>query len=110
MVLLSGCAQGRAAGEKQGSDIKLGPEVIQGAVTFEPGTKDGAIVPEISSPRLRAIMVEEKIEGNRLVERHREWILDGEAQLLGIPHELKGAKETKKITKPPVKQGGEDEN
>ena len=63
IVLLSACAQGRVAGEKHGSDVKLGQDVVQGAVIFESGAKDGAVVPEISSPRLRAIMVEEKIEG-----------------------------------------------
>lgn len=30
-------------------------------------------------------MVEEHIDGNRLIERHREWILEGDVQLLGIP-------------------------
>lgn len=102
IVLLSGCAQGRAAGEKQGDSIKLSPEVVQGAVTFEPGTKDGAVVPEISSPRLRAIWVPEKIEGNRLIESHREWEMIGEPQLLGIPKDAK--KKTEKAS------GGSHEN
>ena len=39
-------------------------------------------------------MVEEKIEGNRLIERHREWLIDGEVQLLGIPIDLEKRKPT----------------
>lgn len=75
----------------EGPEVKLGSEIVQGAVTFEPGAEVGAVVPEISAPRLRGMMVEEKIEGNRLIERHREWLIDGEVQLLGIPIEAKKA-------------------
>lgn len=105
IVLLSACAQGRAAGEKHGSDVKLSSDVVQGAVIFEPGTKDGAVVPEISAPQLRAVMVEESIVGNRLVERHREWILDEKVQFLGIPKEPQ--KSQKQAQKP---AGGNHEN
>lgn len=93
VFLVSACAQGRAAGENQASNMKLSPEVVQGAVTFEPGTKDGAVVPEISAPRLRAIWVPEKIDGNRLIEAHREWEMLGEPQLLGIPKDASHAAE-----------------
>lgn len=74
--------------------MKLGSEIVQGAVTFEPGAEVGAVVPEVSAPRPRGIMVEEKIEGNRLIERHREWLIDGEVQLLGIPIDLEKRKPT----------------
>ena len=109
---VTGCAHGGAEKEKRGVEIKLGPEVVQGAVTFEPGTQDGAIVPDISAPRLRAVMVEEKIEGNRLIERHREWLLDGEPRLLGIPVEVKKKSESSPAlkTKPLGKRGGSHEN
>ena len=39
-----------------------------------------------------AQLVEEKIEGNRLIERHREWILEGDVSLLGIPANQRKAK------------------
>ncbi len=93
IFLVSACAQGRAAGEKPEASLKLSPEVVQGAVTFEPGTKDGAVVPEISAPRLRAIWVPEKVDGNRLIEAHREWEMQGEPQLLGIPKDASHAVE-----------------
>ncbi len=85
--MLSSCAHGPFGSSKRSDGVKLSPEVVEGAVTFETGTKDGAVIPEVSSPRLRAVIVEEKIENNRLIERHREWILEGEVQLLGIPKE-----------------------
>jgi hypothetical protein len=83
------CAHGDhgSGGARGGDGLTLGNEVVQGAVTFEPGAKEGAVVPEVSSPQLRAVIVEERIEGNRLIERHREWQLDGHVQLLGIPHQ-----------------------
>ena len=111
VLFMTGCAHGGVAKEKPGVEIQLGPEVVQGAVTFEPGTQDGAIVPEVSAPRLRAIRVEEKIEGNRLIERHREWVLDGEPRLLGIPVELKRKSESSPAlkTKSPGR-GGSHEN
>ena len=64
---------------------RIDRKLVKDAVVFEPGTKEGAIIPEISAPSLRAIWVEEKRDGNRLVEAHREWILEGNVSLLGIP-------------------------
>lgn len=104
LLLCTACAHRGAVKEGYQNQSKLDSEVVQEAVVFEHGSKDGAVVPEISAPSLRAVMVEERIEGNRLIERHREWILEGEVQLLGIPKELR---------KPPViqpKQGGTHEN
>lgn len=89
VLLLSACSHSQAVKDGSESRAKLGQEVVREAVVFEPGTKDGAVVPEISAPSLRAIVVEEKIEGNRLIERHREWILEGDVQLLGIPKDAR---------------------
>jgi hypothetical protein len=102
MILITGCSHGRVAIEADAHSVRLGPDVVQGAVIFEPGTKVGAVVPEISAPHLRAIWVAEKVEGTRLIEAHREWQMEGEAQILGIPKETK---------KPPAKaSGGSHEN
>ena len=84
VMMLLGCSH-QAVKNGNEKRAKLGEDVVQDAVIFEAGTKEGAVVPEISAPRLRAVIVEEKIEGNRLIERHREWIMEGEVQLLGIP-------------------------
>lgn len=64
---------------------RIDRKLVKNAVVFEPGTKEGAVIPEISAPSLRAIWIEEKREGNRLIEAHREWILEGDVSLLGIP-------------------------
>lgn len=71
---------------------RIDRKLVKDAVVFEPGTKDGAVIPEISAPSLRAIWVEERREGNRLIEAHREWILEGDVSLLGIPKKKGGAK------------------
>ncbi|MGK5083426.1 hypothetical protein WDW37_08965 [Bdellovibrionota bacterium FG-1] len=93
------------------SRAKLGTDAVQEAVVFEPGTKDGAVVPEISAPSLRAIIVEERIEGNRLIERHREWILEGDVQLIGIPKSVsKAVKEPIKGASAKASSGGSHEN
>lgn len=54
-------------------------------MTFGPGAETGAVVPDVSSPCLRAEMVAERVENNKLIEKHREWTLDCEVRLLGIP-------------------------
>jgi hypothetical protein len=64
---------------------KLDRQLVKDAVVYEPGTESGAVVPEISAPRLRAILVPEHVEGSRLVEAHREWVLEGDVSILGIP-------------------------
>lgn len=105
--MMSACSHGGAAGAGREDRAKIEPEVVREAVVFEPGTKDGAVVPEISAPNLRAIIVEEKIDGNRLIERHREWILEGDVQLLGIP---KAAKGLHKASATPASGGGSHED
>lgn len=70
---------------------KLNRKLVRESVVFESGAKDGAVVPEISAPQLRAVLVPERIENNRLIESHREWVLEGDVSLLGIPSE-KGVK------------------
>ncbi len=64
---------------------RLDRSLVRNAVTFDPGTELGAVVPDVSAPSLHAIWVDEHREGNRLVEAHREWLLDGQVLLLGIP-------------------------
>jgi hypothetical protein len=113
-VTMWGCSHGRAVRPDGESPSRLGPDVMREAVVFEAGTKDGAVVPEISAPSLHAVIVEEKIEGNRLIERHREWILEGEVQLLGIPKDSKNtskaAGESHQGSPEPAKKGGSHEN
>lgn len=106
VLLLAGCSHGRA-GPGGESGARLKQEIVREAVVFEPGTKDGAVIPEISAPSLRAMIVEEKIEGNRLIEKHREWILEGDVQLLGIP---KDTKEPHTRTREKTQGGGPHEN
>lgn len=101
--MLMACAQNRVAGPN--TDAKLDRSLVRDAVVFEAGAKDGAVIPEILAPRLRAIFVEEKIENNRLIEAHREWLLEGEAQILGIPRERK--KPSKVV---PARAGDANEN
>lgn len=83
--IVSGCAHKSIDKVSPDDAAKLDQNLVRDAVVFEPGTKDGAVVPEISAPRLRAIWIGERIEGNRLIEAHREWILEGDITLLGIP-------------------------
>ncbi|GEM_PF-1949764 len=66
---------------------KFDRNLVRESVSFEDGAKEGAIVPEVSAPRLKAIWVPEKIDasGTRLIEAHREWILEGDIILLGTP-------------------------
>ena len=91
--LCGACASARPKDVSPDQAAKLDRQLIRDAVVFEPGTKDGAIVPEISAPRLRAILVPDTRIGNRLVEKHREWILDGDVSILGIPRDVKSRKE-----------------
>lgn len=80
------CAAPAVNDAKPEQAARIDKKLMKDAVVFEPGTKEGAVVPEISAPSLRAVWVPEKIEGNRLVEAHREWILEGDVSLLGIPN------------------------
>ena len=88
-VSVFGCAHSKPVDEEVSpSDAaKFNRKLVRESVVFESGAKEGAVVPEVSAPRLRAMIVPERVENNRLIERHREWILDGEVTLLGIPDE-----------------------
>lgn len=65
--------------------VRIDPKLTRESVVFEPGSERGAVVPDISAPRLRAIWVEERIENGRLIEAHREWQLEGDVVILGTP-------------------------
>lgn len=82
---LMSCAHSKVETVDPNEASRIDRKLVRDAVVFETGSRDGAVVPEISAPQLRAIIVEEHIDGNRLVERHREWVLEGESVLLGIP-------------------------
>jgi hypothetical protein len=84
-LVLTACAHSQPATVGPADAARIDRKLVRDTVVYEPGAKDGAVVPDVSAPALRAVMVEEKIEGNRLIERHREWILEGDVSLLGIP-------------------------
>jgi hypothetical protein len=88
----AGCASSQSKVVTPDQAAKLDRKLVRDAVIYEPGTEQGAVVPEISAPRLHAILVREHVENNRLIETHREWELDGDVTLLGIPKK-KGDKE-----------------
>lgn len=83
----AGCAHGRAENVAPEDAARINRKLVRNAVSFGPGAEDGAVVPEVSSPCLRAEMVPERTETNRLIEKHREWVLDCDVRLLGIPDE-----------------------
>ena len=64
---------------------RLEPQLVRETVVYGPGAERGAVVPEISAPRLKAEWVGEKVENGRLVEAHREWVLEGDVVILGTP-------------------------
>lgn len=64
---------------------RLDPMLVRETVVYEPGAEVGAVVPEISAPRLRATWVAEKIENGHLTEAHREWQIEGDVVILGTP-------------------------
>ncbi len=83
---LSACAHTEPNGAVPINEAaRLERVLIRNSVTFDPGTEQGAVVPDVSAPSLHAVWVEEHREGNRLIEGHREWLLDGQIVLLGIP-------------------------
>lgn len=85
----AGCAHSKMSSVSEAEAAKLDRKLVRDSVVYESGTKDGAVVPEISAPGLRAVWVEERREGNRLIEGHREWVLEGDVMILGIPKEGK---------------------
>ena len=83
---LAACAHTSASRVDTTDAVKLDKKLVRESVIFEADAKNGAVVPEISAPRLRAVWIPERTENDRLVEAHREWILDGDVTILGIPH------------------------
>ena len=84
-IALSACAHTKPDGVAAGDASRVDRGLVRDSVIFEPGTKDGAIVPDVSAPRLRAMLVPEHVENGRLIEKHREWQLEGDVQILGTP-------------------------
>lgn len=85
MLSVSGCAHTKPDEVKESEAARINRALVKDAVVFEPGTQDGAVVPDLSAPRLRAILVPEHVDNGRLIEAHREWQLEGEVMFLGIP-------------------------
>ncbi len=88
-LILASCAHNKPTDETISPEnaAKFNRKLVRESVVFEDGARDGAVVPNVSAPRLRAVIVPEHIENNRLSEKHREWILEGDVSLLGIPNE-----------------------
>lgn len=82
---VSGCAHKAPVPVSEEEAARLNRSLVREAVVFEPGSEQGAIVPDVSSPRLRAKWIEERRENNHLIEAHREWFLEGDVVLLAIP-------------------------
>jgi hypothetical protein len=78
------CAHREAKVEPKDA-ARLEPRLVRETVVYGPGAETGAVVPEISAPRLRAEWIREKVENGRLVEAHREWVLEGDVIILGTP-------------------------
>ena len=64
---------------------RLEPQLVRETVVYGPGSEQGAVVPEISAPRLKAEWISERVENGRLIEAHREWLLEGDVVILGMP-------------------------
>lgn len=92
LVGVCACATPSANDATPEQAARIDRKLVKDAVVFEPGAEDGAVVPEISAPCLRAVIVPELREPKRIVERHREWILDCDVSLLGIPQKKTGKK------------------
>jgi len=80
-----GCAHQPIESVSKEEAARIDRRLVRNAVNFAPGSESGAVVPDVSSPCLQAEIVDEKIEGNRLIEKHREWTLGCDVRLLGIP-------------------------
>ena len=64
---------------------RLEPQLVRETVVYGPGSEQGAVVPDISAPRLKAEWISERVENGRLIEAHREWVLEGDVIILGSP-------------------------
>lgn len=84
-IVFAACAHKAPEKVPPAEAARLDKNLVRNTVVFEPGAEAGAVLPDISAPRLRATLVPEKIEGNRLIEKHREWTLEGDVILLSIP-------------------------
>ena len=82
---LAGCAHQQVDTVPADKASRLDRQLVRDTIVYDPGSKGGAVAPDVSAPRLHALWVEERIEGNRLIEAHREWLLEGDVALLGIP-------------------------
>jgi len=91
LVMTVGCAHESAIEKEEKEASRFNRKLVKEAVVFEPGTESNAVVPDVSAPRLRAIWVPEKIDNGKLIEAHREWLLEGDVSILGIPKQ-EGAK------------------
>ena len=83
--IITGCVHHATENTSAAEAVRLNPRYVRNAVVYDTGAEEGAVVPELASPQLHAIMVEEHIENGRLIERHREWAVEGDVSILGIP-------------------------
>ena len=81
-IVVSGCAHKEQKVDPKDA-ARIDPKLVRETVVYEPGSERGAVVPDLSAPRLHAIWVEERIENGRLIEAHREWQLEGDVVILG---------------------------
>jgi hypothetical protein len=84
-VCIVGCAHQKVSPVSAQDAARLDRKFVRESIVFEDGTRDGAVVPELSAPGLKARWQDEYIDGNVLHEAHRVWELDGEVSFIGIP-------------------------
>ena len=75
LMAAAACAHESVNSVSDAEASRIDRTLVKDTVVYEPGAKEGAVVPDISAPRLRAIEVAERIENGRLIEKHREWIV-----------------------------------
>jgi hypothetical protein len=91
-IWIAGCSHSKIEEVREEDAARINRKLVKQTVVYEPGAEDGAVVPDLSAPQLRAMMIPEHIENGRLVEKHREWQLEGEVTLLGTPAPIKRGK------------------
>jgi len=86
-VVSEGCVHKEVGTVSPDQAARIDRKLVREVVTFGPGANEGAVIPDLSSPCLHADVVpEHKEDGGRvLVEKHRRWHLQCDAQILGIP-------------------------
>lgn len=92
LIGVAGCAHNKVEPVSEADAARLDRTLVKDTVVYEGSAKDGAVVPDVSAPRLRAIWVPERQENGRLIEAHREWLLEGDVVILGIPKSQKKVK------------------